>query len=139
MDNNNEINPLFIYKLLGAKQLKLKFTNLSINTKHKNNAEFNIETIKKISVSKGILFDDLTISLENTNIKFKRLTRNQSSYLQFKIKNLKLINAAIDDISKLLNSDKYINNKLIVSWVIKYKEILKELNIYAAKKKHIKY
>jgi len=134
MDNNHEINPLFIYKLLGAKQLKLKFTNLSINTKHKNNAEFNIETIKKISVSKGILFDDLTISLENTNIKFKRLTRNQSSYLQFKIKNLKLINAAINDISKLLNSDKYINNKLIVLWVTKYKEILKELNIYAAKK-----
>ena len=87
MDNNNEIDPLFIYKLLGAKQLKLKFTNLSINTKHKNNAEFNIDTIKKISVSKGILFDDLTISLENTNIKFKKLTRNQSSYLQFKIKN----------------------------------------------------
>ena len=134
MDDNQEINPLFIFKLLGAKQLKLKFSNLSINTKHKNNAEFNIEKIKKITVNKGILFDDLTISLENTNIKFKRLTRNQSSYLQFKIKNLKLINAAIDDISELLNSDKYINNKLIVSWVAKYKDVLKELNIYAAKK-----
>ena len=134
MNYDQRINPLLIYKLLGAKQLKLKFSNLSINTKHKNNAEFNIEKIKKISVSKGILFDNLTISLENTNIKFKRLTRSQSSYLQFKIKNLKLINTAIGDISELLNSDKYINNKLIVFWVTKYKNILKELNIYAAKK-----
>ena len=53
MDNNNEINPLFIYKLLGAKQLKLKFTNLSINTKHKNNAEFNIETY--LARNKGLM------------------------------------------------------------------------------------
>ena len=52
----------------------------------------------------------------------------------FKIKNLRAISSALDDISKLITTKKYINNKLIISWISNYKDILKHLNVYAAKK-----
>jgi DNA helicase IV len=132
MDNN--LDPIFIYKLLGAKQLKLKFSNRSINTHHKQKEEFNIDKIKKISINKGFIFDDLNIITSDSNIRFNKLTRDQSSYLNFKIKNLRAISSALDDISKLITTKKYINNKLIISWISNYKDILKHLNVYAAKK-----
>ena len=81
MDNTNNLNPKFIYKLLGAKQLKLKFSNLSINSHHNLIEEFDINKIKKITVNKGLIFDDLNIITTDSNIKFKKLTRDQSNYL----------------------------------------------------------
>ena len=134
MDNTNNLNPKFIYKLLGAKQLKLKFSNLSINSHHNLIEEFNIDEIKKITVNKGLILDDLNIITTDSNIKFKKLTRDQSNYLKFKLKNLTIINSALDEISKIVTTKKYINNKIIVYWISKYKDIIKDLNIYATKK-----
>ena len=132
-ESSHNINPSFLLKVLGAKNLNLKAKNLLIISKHKNDNEFDINKIKKISIKKGLLLDDINIQLDGHNITFKRLTKKQSKYLEFKLKNFKIIIKSLEDITLLTNSRKFINHKLVISWIKNYKELLKSLNFYVKK------
>ena len=132
-ESSHNINPSFLLKVLGAKNLNLKAKNLLIISKHKNDNEFDINKIKKISTQKGLLLDDINIQLDGHNITFKRLTKKQSKYLEFKLKNFKIIIKALEDIALLTNSRKFINHKLVISWIKNYKELLRSLNFYVKK------
>ena len=133
-ESSHNINPSFLLKVLGAKNLNLKAKNLLIISKHKNDNEFDINKIKKISIKKGLLLDDINIQLDGHNITFKRLTKKQSKYLKFKLKNFKIIIKSLEDITLLTNSRKFINHKLVISWIKNYKELLRSLNFYVKKK-----
>ena len=133
-ESSHNINPSFLLKVLGAKNLNLKAKNLLIISKHKNDNEFDINKIKKISIKKGLLLDDINIQLDGHNITFKRLTKKQSKYLEFKLKNFKIIIKSLEDITLLTNSRKFINHKLVISWIKNYKELLRSLNFYVKKK-----
>ena len=132
-ESSHNINPSFLLKVLGAKNLNLKAKNLLIISKHKNDNEFDINKIKKISIKKGLLLDDINIQLDGHNITFKRLTKKQSKYLEFKLKNFKIIIKSLEDITLLTNSRKFINHKLVISWIKNYKELLRSLNFYVKK------
>ena len=131
---SHNIHPSFILKFLGAKSLNLKVKNLEINSTHKNNNKFDITQVKKLKIKKGLLFNDLEVLLNTHSIVFKKLTKKQSKYLQFKFKNLRNIIKALDDIKYLTNSQKFINHKLLVKWISEFKELLRELNIFAKQK-----
>ena len=131
---SHDIHPSLILKFLGAKTLNLKVNNLEINSIHKSSSKFDITQIKKLKIKKGLLFNDLEVLLDTHSIVFKKLTKKQSKYLQFKFKNLRNIIKALDDIKYLTNSQKFINHRLIVKWISEYKELLRELNIFAKQK-----
>ncbi len=133
-EESHNIHPSFILKFLGAKSLNLKVKNLEINSTHKSNNKFDITQIKKLKIKKGLLFNDLEVLLNTHSIVFKKLTKKQSKYLQFKFKNLRNIIKALDDIKYLTNSQKFINHKLLLKWMSEYKEILRELNIFTKQK-----
>ena len=90
-EESHNIQPSFILKFLGAKNLNLKVKNLEINSIHKNNNRFDITQIKKLKIKKGLLFNDLQVLLNTHSIIFKKLTKKQSKYLEFKFKNLRNI------------------------------------------------
>ena len=133
-EESHNIHPSFILKFLGAKTLNLKVKNLEINSTHKSSSKFDITQIKKLKIKKGLLFNDLEVLLNTHSIIFKKLTKKQSKYLQFKFKNLRNIIKALDGIQYLTNSQKFINHKLLVKWISEYKELLRELNIFAKQK-----
>ena len=110
----HNIHPSFILKFLGAKTLNLKVKNLEINSTHKSSNKFDITQVKKLKIKKGLLFNDLEVLLDTHSIVFKKLTKKQSKYLQFKFKNLRYIIKALDGIKYLTNSQKFINHKLFI-------------------------
>ena len=130
-EESHNIHPSFVLKFLGAKNLKIKVKNLEVNSTHKNNNKFDITKIKKLKIKKGILFDDLNVDLGTHNIIFKKLTKKQSKYLEFKFRNIKNIIKALEGIKYLTNSKKYINHKLIIRWVKTFKDLLKALTSFS--------
>ena len=85
----HKINPSFLLKFIGAKDLNLKIKNLDITANHIKDDKFNLNNIKKIKIRKGYFLDELEVNLETYNIVFKKLTKKQSKYLEFKFKNSK--------------------------------------------------
>mgnify|MGYP001177269607 CR=1 FL=1 len=135
MESSHEIKPSFILKFLGAKKLNIKLKNLLITSKHSKESEFDLNKIKKINVKRGLLFNDINISLDNHNILLKKLTKKQSEYLEYKISNLNLIKDALEEIQELTNCKKYINNKSIFFFIKKYKNLFKK-TLYLHHKKY---
>ena len=133
-EESHIIKPSILLKFLGAKNLNLKIKNLEINSIHKDNSNFDITKIKKLKIKKGLLFDNLEVLLDTHSIIFKKLTKNQSKYLEFKFKNLRNVIKALSDIKNLTNSHKFVNHKLIINWVGEFKELLRSLSIFAKKK-----
>ena len=131
---SHNIHPSFILKFLGAKSLNLKVKNLEINSTHNSNNKFDITQVQKLKIKKGLLFNDLEVLLNTHSIVFKKLTKKQSKYLQFKFKNLRNIIKALNEIKNLTNSQKFINHKLLIKWISEYKELLRDLNIFAKQK-----
>ena len=128
METVHEIKPNFIQKIFGAKKLKLNIKNYLISVSHTNNNQFDQQKIKNIKLKKGILFHDIDVISEKSIQTIKKLTKNQSKYYIFILKNLKLIKKAYEDILNLTICKKYINHKVIEKWIIDNKEILKFLN-----------
>ena len=85
METSYQIKPLFVFKIFGAKNLNLSSKNLVISLLHEKRTELDINKIKKISVKKGIVFDDIIVDLDNYSLKFKKLTKKQSLFLKLKI------------------------------------------------------
>ena len=86
----HKINPSFLLKFIGAKDLNLKIKNLDITSNHIRDDKFNLNTIKKIKIKKGYFLDELELILDSYKIVFKKLTKKQSKYLEFKFKNSNL-------------------------------------------------
>jgi DNA helicase-4 len=128
METVHEIKPNFIQKIFGAKELKLNIKNYLISVSHSNNNQFDQQKIKNIKLKKGIFFHDIDVISEKSIQTIKKLTKNQSKYYIFILKNLKLIKKAYEDILNLTICKKYINHKTIEKWIIDNKEILKFLN-----------
>ena len=128
METVHEIKPNFIQKIFGAKELKLNIKNYLISVSHTNNNQFDQQKIKNIKLKKGILFHDIDVISEKSIQTIKKLTKNQSKYYIFILKNLELIKKAYEDILNLTICKKYINHKIIEKWIIDNKEILKFLN-----------
>ena len=136
MENNYQINPSFVFKIFGAKNLNLSSKNLVISSLHEKRNELDINKIKKISVKKGIVFDDIIVDLDNYSLKFKKLTKKQSLFLKSKIDILSKsehTKKALLEIYELTNCKRYINHKSLVFWVKKNKKLLEVLNLYSSK------
>ena len=114
----HKINPSFLLKFIGAKNLNLKIKNLDITSNHIKDDKFNLNKIKKIKIIKGYFLDELELVLESHKIIFKKLTKKQSEYLEFKFKGQKIIKA-LDDILILTERRFYINHKSLIKWIKK--------------------
>ena len=130
----HKINPSFLLKFIGAKNLNLKIKNLDITSNHIKNDKFNLNKIKKIKINKGYFLDELELVLESHKIVFKKLTKKQSKYLEFKFKNSKKIIKALDDILILTDRKFYINHKSLIKWIKSNSEILSNLSFFVTKK-----
>ena len=128
MESENKIKPNFLQKIFGAKELKLNIKNYLIYVNHSKNNQFDHHKVKNIKLKKGIFFDDIDVIFEETTQKIKKLTKNQSKYYIFILKNLRIIKQAYADILDLTSCKKYINYKTIEKWIIENKEVLKFLN-----------
>ena len=118
MESENKIKPNFLQKIFGAKELKLNIKNYLIYVNHSKNNQFDHHKIKNIKLKKGIFFDDIDVIFEETTQKIKKLTKNQSKYYIFILKNLRIIKQAYADILDLTSCKKYINYKTIEKWII---------------------
>ena len=129
----HKINPSFLFKFIGAKDLNLKIKNLDITANHIGDNKFNLNTVKKINIKKGYFLDELELVLDGYNIVFKKLTKKQSKYLEFKFKNSKKILKALDDLIILTDIKNYINHKSLLNWIKNNSDILSSLNLFIKK------
>jgi|TARA_Y100000294_G_scaffold47120_1_gene43953 DNA helicase-4 len=127
METVHKVKPNFFQKLFGAKELRLNIKNYLISVSHNKNNQFDQKKITNIKLKKGIFFNDIDVVFEKSIQKINKLTKNQSNYYIFILKNLEIIKKAYEDILNLTICKKYINHKKIEKWIIENKEILKFL------------